>query len=303
MRARVASTAVSLFVVLVVNTFGQNLSTPFEFHQGVIFLEIRTGGNDTLFCLFDTGAEVSAIDEATADRLRLPVIDTTEVEGSNAVIRTEVVRMKDLWLNDYHVPTIAPTKRDLSHSLAPDGRMPDMILGYDFFRNAILEIDFTSQVLTLHRDTLTIDYPSFIPFTLDHNIPRFSGRINDTLAIDFRLDTGAGLFETDDLYINITSDDWERIIEADPELRPTVWLSATGINSEEIRLPVARVERVEVGEMKVEHPWVIVQPRIGYFASPDAVGFVSNNLLRRYRNVAIDYLNNRLWYSGADALR
>ena len=57
------------------------------------------------------------------------------------------------------------------------------------------------------------------------------------------------------------------------------------------------MEEVRIGAMEVERPWVIVQPRLGYFASPDAVGFVSNNLLKKYKRVAVDYIRNILWYS------
>lgn len=56
----------SLIIIIIAsisysNSSGQNQYIPFEYYQGLIFIEIQTEQGDTLFCLFDTGAEISAI--------------------------------------------------------------------------------------------------------------------------------------------------------------------------------------------------------------------------------------------------
>jgi hypothetical protein len=38
----------------------------------------------------------------------------------------------------------------------------------------------------------------------------------------------------------------------------------------------------------LDSPWIIVQPRQGYFARRDALGFVSNNLLEKFEAVVLD---------------
>lgn len=292
----------SLMIIIIAslsfsNSFAGHQSIPFEYYQGLIFLEIQTEAQDTLFCLFDTGAEISAIDDKTSERLQLPVVGSAQVTGTTATINIMVVNISHLKLGDYFVDSINPTKRDLTHSLSPNNRHLDMILGYDFFQNAIVEIDFINNKLRIHHDSSTLKRTAFINFTLDHNIPRFSGLVNGKIQMDFRLDTGASLFETDDVYINITTNDWNAIKKDIPALKPESYLYATGITSEQVILPVVRLEKITIGEFEIDNPYVIVQPEQGYFALPDAVGFISNNLLSKYDIVAIDYINNRLYIS------
>ena len=59
---------------------------PFEYFQGLIFFEIQTEQNQTLFCLLDTGAEVSAIDKITSERLHLPVVGSSQVLGTDTAV-------------------------------------------------------------------------------------------------------------------------------------------------------------------------------------------------------------------------
>lgn len=270
--------------------------TKFQLHQGLIFFEIETKENRTLFCLFDTGAEISAIDEKTSDELDLPIINSTTIAGSNVMLKANVVQLNHLYLKDYSVKSLSATKRDLSHSLSPNQRKVDMILGNDFFNKVIIDINFRKLEIEIlsSADFLKIKYDYLLPFRMDHNIPRFSGSLNTRIKADFRLDTGASLFETDDIYINITTSDWQKIKKLHPHLAPDFNLSATGINNTQIDLPAVRLLTMSLGEIMFDNPYAIIQPETGYFGLPDAVGFISNNLLRKFSRVAIDYLNNEM---------
>lgn len=286
-----------LFTLRLTHAAQEKAVSKFYYYQGLIFLDVYTNQGDTLLALFDTGAEISAIDSETSDQLKLSTIDSTEVTGSNTTMIVEVVQLNGLNLEGHFVESISPTKRDLSHSLSPKNRKLDIILGYDFFENSMVKIDFQNQELYIMEKGLQTDLDYYVPFYLDHNIPRFSGMVNGKIKMDFRLDTGASLFETEDVYINITTNDWNNIKEKDTTLTPEFHLSATGINNEVISLPVVRLKGVTVGSFNINSPYVIVQPEKGYFASPEAVGFVSNNLLSKYNIITIDYINHRLYYS------
>lgn len=279
------------------NSFGHSPLIPFEYYQELIFIEIQTEQQDTLFCLFDTGAEISAIHYKTSDRLKLSVVESTQVTGTNATKNVMVVHVTHFMLGDYYEDSIAPTKRDLAQGLTPNNKKLDMILGYYFFQQTIVEIDFTEKELRILNDRAFLNCTFFMNFSLDYNIPRFSGLVNGEIKMDFRLDTGASLFETDDIYVNITTIDWNAIKQHSPTLIPESYLYGTGVNNEQIELPVVRLAKVTVSKFEIVHPYVIVQPEQGYFAQPDAVGFISNNLLEKYDCVAIDYINNRLYYS------
>jgi len=111
--------------------------------------------------------------------------------------------------------------------------------------------------------------------------------------LHLRLDTGASLFESEDVYVNVTERVWEELRRLDPSLAPSQYFTGTGTGGE-VRLPVARIGSLSVGERTLARPWVIVQPAQGYFARPDAVGFVGNNFLEKFGRVTIDYPGRRL---------
>ena len=227
--------------------------------------------------------------------MALPVIDSSFVTGTDTTIQVPVVKLEDLRLQD-HVKTIEPTRRDLSHSLSPPGKQLDLILGNDFFANSVVAINFPKQQLQVCQKIEPQKYDFWIPFILDHNIPRFSATVNDSLQFDFRLDTGASLFETEKVYLNITTHDLFLLKKKFRDLEPQSYLSATGIDNKAFRLPVFKLKNLKVGATEFEQAFAIVQPERGYFASPEAVGFLSNNFLSKFEQVAIDYINCRIYF-------
>jgi hypothetical protein len=62
----------------------------------------------------------------------------------------------------------------------------------------------------------------------------------------------------------------------------------------QLSLPVHLGNRLEIGDLVWEEPRLIVQPLQGYFARPDAVGFVGNALFWSQGMIIIDYPGHRL---------
>ncbi|MBK7087011.1 MAG: hypothetical protein IPH53_21125 [Flavobacteriales bacterium] len=88
--------------------------------------------------------------------------------------------------------------------------------------------------------------------------------------------------------MNIPLSLWERLRRADTTLTADRHFHATGIDATPVELPVARIHRCTIGASTFggrTSVHVIVQPPSGYFARPDAVGFVSNNWLLRFSRV------------------
>ncbi|MBP6390761.1 MAG: retropepsin-like domain-containing protein [Flavobacteriales bacterium] len=265
--------------------------------HGLFYIDVILR-DDTLTALFDTGAEVSAIDPMTARRAGLATMDSVDVEGTNTTFRTARAAVAGCSLGGTFLHTVLATVRDLSFALAPTGRRLDLIAGNDLFAGRTVDLDLVAGTFTLHRTTPMIEGALAVPFATDHGIPRMAGTIDDT-PVDLRLDTGASLFATPDLYVNIPLSLWERLRGADTTLTADRHLTATGIDATPVELPVARVGRCTIGAFDsavdgtVVH--VIVQPAAGYFARPDAVGFVSNNWLLRFHRVLIDLAGHQLF--------
>ncbi len=284
----------ALVVPIVVNAQTSSI----DLDHGLIFLPIVLGG-DTLTALFDTGAEASAIDVFVAERLGLHALDSVEVVGTNAVIKVAAAMVDGCRIGEHALPSAKMTVRDLSSALAPRGKRLDMIAGGDLFIGRVLGFDLVAHTIHIDDEGMpSRPTPTAIPFTLDHGIPRFQARLNG-IAVDLRLDTGASLFDTPDLYVNVTSDTWEQLHQADTTLQPEQYFSATGINNETLELPVARLTSFSIGPgmnaaVDPRSAHVIVQPRQGYFAQEDAVGFVSNNWLKLHGRFTLDMQHNVL---------
>jgi hypothetical protein len=264
----------------------------FVYPQRVVFVRARVNEEPGLLFLLDTGANASALHAATAERLELPLGEATRVEGSAGVIEVETVLVGELAVGEQLVRGITATVQDLGGSLAPPGEQVDGILGNDFLGAFALELDFTAQRLRLFDDPPD-DLPGALPFELDNGIPRVSALLDGRVSTHLRLDTGASLFESEDVYVNVTERVWEELRRLDPALAPTQYFTGTGTGGE-VRLPVARIGSLTVGGRTLERPWVIVQPAQGYFARADAVGFVGNNVLEKFGRVTIDYPGRRL---------
>jgi hypothetical protein len=63
----------------------------------------------------------------------------------------------------------------------------------------------------------------------------------------------------------------------------------------EVTLQVARVTSFDVGPLHFDNPRVVIQPAVGYFARPDAVGFIALNLFEPGGWLTLDYPNGRLY--------
>lgn len=286
-----------LFLLLItfssISVKAQTTKTSFEYYQRLIFLKVKVNKSDSLLFLFDTGANTSAIDTKTADVLTLKTLKMGSVEGSAGTIVVPHVKAKSVLVGHSIVKNIVFTKYDLSRSLAPPDQHIDGILGTDFLKNFVVEIDFNHKMMTLSKkvlDTLT----SSFPFELENGIPRIKATINNNHIAWLRYDSGSSLFDTKDIYINTTTPVFDVIAKADTTLKPASFLSGTGVGGS-VKLPVYKINSILLNTIEIRKPFLIVQPRQGYFARPDAIGFFGNNLLQKFQKVTIDFMNKRMY--------
>jgi aspartyl protease len=267
----------------------RTVTVPFRREHGLLFLEIEGPEDPPLLALVDTGANASAIDPRRSTKLS--VVARGEVQGTTGSLDSDVVEVTGLWLGDLAIRPLRATRRDLSGLLPLDGRPVDMVLGSDAFVGLALTFDFRSrEILVSNRSPASM--PEGVPMLLDEGIPAIPATIGGVQAM-LRIDTGASLFDTDDVYVNIPSRAWSALLARDPALAPSTHFRGTGANGEAVELPVARVRGARIGERTLDSVFVIVQPEAGYFARPDAKGFVGVNFLEKLVRVTLDYGGGR----------
>jgi hypothetical protein len=166
-----------------------------------------------------------------------------------------------------------------------------MILGSDALADMAVTIDFQSGVVEVSQGSP--EDPEGVAIRLDNGIPTIAANLDGT-ELWLRIDTGASLFDSDDVYVNVPARTWKALTARDPDLESTGQLRGTGANGESVVLPVAKVNGARIGPVELPSVFVIVQPEVGYFADPRAKGFVGNNFLEKFGRVTLDYRAGKL---------
>ncbi len=265
------------------------------FENYVAFAEGRIGGEGPYWFLIDTGASRSALDEGLAKELGLELGEATHVQGSAGEIEARAAKLPLLTLGGIEARDLEPTLYDLSGFVAPAGPRFAGILGYDVMMDHAVLFDLPNGRLAFAPCAESfgdLAEAVIVPFALDNNIPRVRAAI-DGHPVDLRLDTGASIGPGPTTYVNVTQAFYDRLRAADPELEPYTHFTATGAGGE-IRIPVVKAERLELGGLVISEPHLIVQPPAGYFANPDAVGFLGSYALQGRSKFVVDYPGRRL---------
>lgn len=266
-------------------------SGPMTYHLHQIFVPAEVNGEPVGLALIDTGANSCAMDTALAERLAIEPQGETEVLGSAGSSRAGTIRLASLSVWGAEARDVVTTIYDLGHGATPTGEPLALIIGEPFLRHFGVEIDYRSERLVLHAEP--VEGPRSIPMEMDDGIPLLRGRLDGVVDLGLRIDTGASLFETQEAYVNIP-EHARRSLEARGIVHAEEFaLSGSGVGGT-VRLPVIRLDRLELGGVEIERPLAIVQPRAGVFARDDAPGFVGSYTLAPLGRIVIDYLDGTL---------
>lgn len=268
---------------------------PFQVANLNIYLQV-TVQSKPLWFLLDTGVKPSVIDLGVARSLGLPLADSVQIGGGgkNPVLGFLLhdSSYEIVGLRDFEAPlAVAMPFDDLSRA---SGRPLEGILGYDFIRRFVLEIDYEHRTLTLY-DTTGWKYQGkgqSFPITFNAaGHPQLRASVVDRgrspVAGTFVVDLGSGA----SLILDRPFVEEQHFLSAD---RPTVpWLEGRGIGGE-IPGQVGRVDALELGGFRVKHPVVVFsQAEEGPFASAEAQGNIGAAILEKFR-VFLDYPRSRI---------
>jgi hypothetical protein len=277
------------------------------YERGQFFLPLALNGSAPHYFIFDTGAGVSAVDAGMAVELGLPTIAHTELLGTAGMIEVDQVRIATLaplsrgrGVMELSRLGLTPTKQDLSAFDVPvAGAREAGLLGNDYIQSFVVQLRFSPPLVEISRPMgftpAGADPTRYIPFFLDNaTIVRLSGVLDGWLQAPLRLDSGSATMTIDGPYLNITTSMWEALRARHPEYQVHDVLKANAIGGE-VHLQVARISSVDIGPLHFDNPSVVVQPPVGYFARPDAVGFIALNLFAPGNWLTLDYPGGRLY--------
>lgn len=267
----------------------------------VAFVKADAGDGEPRWFLVDTGANRSALDAGVARALDLPDEGATTVEGTGGVVEVASTTVPRFTLGPV-TTRLSPTVSDLSGLAGPDGAPVAGILGSDLFGDRVLVFDFERDRLALAgrgpAATKAAECGRGTAMQDDNGIPRVAGEL-DGRPVELRYDSGAGLFDDPHLWINLSQPQHAAILNGREAGEPLQVLGGSGTGGS-VRLPVHAAGRFRLGGVEWAEPRLIIQPPQGYFARPEAVGFLGNAAFRPFGMVVIDYPGGRLTVPPAD---
>jgi predicted aspartyl protease len=268
---------------------------PFELNANKIYLSVRVNNQVPLSFILDSGAAFDVVDEERARTLGVKSSDPSVVRGAGeGSVRIAVGTGISLSLPGLEIVkptiTILPINSSISES---EGRAVDGLLGYDFFKEFVVEIDYANQrVNVFEPQTYRYAGPGEIIQLQENQGHTF---INTTLAFaDGRrvqakllLDTGARMALT----LNTPFVDGQRLLATTPQIINSITSIGVGGASPSA---VARIKSLRLGQLTIKNPVAAFsRATSGVLAGSDFDGIIGAEILRRFK-VIIDYSRQQM---------
>lgn len=263
---------------------------PFELDGNMSFVTVRVNGSKPLSFGLDTGAYLSVINTPIAEQLGLKT-------GGRAVGLGAGGQVPSLQLPDVTLDISGAILGDLDlaamalgaieNSL---GRPMDGILGAEFFKRYVVELDYEKKEITLYEpaDFIYSGRGESLPLTFYHNHPYVRAKVSlpgiKPVEGEFVIDAGSNF------PIILLPSFIERNNLRD-SLPPTITTFGRGVGGE-IRMPIGRANALELGTLKLER-LVTAFPSNGWFGEPKKAGNIGSAVLRRFK-VIFDYSRDRM---------
>ena len=299
---------IPLLLVLLSSVFGasrQNIvaaqkaapapvAIPFELVTRHILIKVRINNSDPLWFIFDTGDKVAIVDLARARALGLNLQGEVTVGGAGAgTVKGSTVR--DAFLD---VLGVDGHPQPVSLAIPLEGLEPrfghdiDGIIGADFIKQFVVEVDYMARVLRLHdKDGFVYSGSGEIIATRFNRAghPVISGEVTVTgrspIKGEFVVDVGSGSF----LALNRPFVEREHLVA-----QKTIRVIAGGGVGGKVTGRVGRIAELKIGRIQIENPLALFsEDRAGAFASPDIQGNIGAQILSKFK-VFLDYGRERI---------
>jgi Aspartyl protease len=246
---------------------------PFQYREGLLWIEVKIPKSEKpLNFLVDTGAGVSVINLNTAKRIGLKLGQQVNVHGVETMLTGYWQQEMSAKVGDVPLPReyLAVDLEKLSSSCE---RPVDGLVGADFFRGRVVQIDFDAQKIRLLKPDKSEKSGDSLPLQLRPCGMRVSISVNDHPRQWVRLDTGcASALQW------VTSD------------VPDQCTRQMAIGLAEISIPQAKTS-LTIGKNEFENVPTGLHEKAIF---PGEAGLLGNGLISRFSRITIDAKQGRL---------
>ena len=277
------------------------VEVPFQLTQDHVYVPVTIGNHAPSWFLLDTGAQITALAQTTADALGLVGHGRGQARGAGAgVVETTVISDVDVELagTPIHIPRLPGIP--LTPLSLSEGRPIEGILGTTVIRELAIEIDYERRRLRFHDPSAYAAPPGavVVPVTFHRDRPVVAAELTladgRTLPMRMLVDTGAR-----GILVNTPFAEKHRIYDA---IAPTTAAPfGVGIGGT-THQRVGRARRFAVAGFTFESPIVnAAEDRAGATASAEIDGLIGCEILRRF-TLTLDYRHRRLLLAPNGAL-
>ena len=264
---------------------------PFDFDDGAIVIQVRVNNSQPLKFFFDTGAGMSVVSAAQAANLQLRAAGKLNVTGTGGTVGGTIATGLSLGVKG--VTVLNQSVAVLSLDDFPcEARDIAGIIGYDFIKKFVVEIDYEAKVLRL-VDPENFHYEGngvLLPLTIIRT-PRVRAGIKPpgraVIEGSFEIDTG----HEGTMVINSPFVNRHQLLDSLGHGIPTTGRGIGGIS----RRTSARLENVQLGSYIVPSTVAgLSLATAGALSATDNDGVIGNEVLQRF-TVTLDYSSKRMW--------
>lgn len=264
---------------------------PFELNGNQVFLRVRVNGSEPLWFGLDTGASGTVINTATAEALGLKMEGSGRTTGAGGQVQSSSVRGVRLDIGSARLESLDAMTLALTSIENAMGHRMDGILGSEFFRRYVVELDYERLLIHLYEPAGFVyqGRGESLPLTFALNHPYVHAKVampgREPVEGKFVLDTGSN-------FPLILLDSFVREKRLAESLTKTLKVMGRGVGGE-VSMPVGRTGRLMLGSFSLEQP-VTSFPQTGWFAREGAAGNIGSAVLRRFK-VTFDYSRSRMF--------
>ncbi len=272
------------------------VTIPFELYGRHIILKAKVNGQP-LTMVLDTGDQFAIVDLDLAKQMNLNLSGEVKVGGAGAAISTgSFVKDASFTLDGLEgfsqpVKMALPLGRTLSQRA---GRPFEGIIGEEFIKQFVVEVDYQAKVLKLHdKEKFVYSGPGeSIPIKLVNGHPILEAEVtpvgaNAPLKGKFVLDLGAGLALA--LYSPFVAENHL----LGPDVKTIRSLGGAGAGGE-TNGKIGRVADLKLGSFTIKSPITLFsEDKAGAFASSSLAGNIGARVANKFR-LFLDYGRNRI---------
>ena len=262
---------------------------PFEMNSNSLLLQARINGSRPCWFLLDTGAGVTVLNNTTVQALGLKTGASSTLRGAGGIVQSTGITGVTLDVGGALLKDLSVTAIPLVQFENAGGRVIDGILGVEFFKRYVVEIDYEAQRLTVHEPAgyVYAGRGESLPLNFQHNLPQVRARLSlpglPPVEGEFVIDSGASM------PVILLPSFVERHKLKD-SLPATFTTYGRGVGGE-FALPVGRAESINIGGFTLAQP-VTAFPAVG-IGGEGTTGVIGTAILRRFK-VVFDYSRKRV---------